>query len=111
MITIYQFDHSGAHALAGYDFYADVVLWAKPAVACSSWEHGFYNEVATVDTDILDNAFTKTNSPGVWGNNEGVTMVRRSGRGCRNTTVGDIMVQDGKHFLVTPLGFTLLSFK
>lgn len=62
-----------------------------------------YEKVADVDTNDLDYAFERTNSIDCyWGENEGVT---ENGGEHRSTCIGDLMLVDGKFFVVAGFGF------
>ena len=88
------------------------ILWRLSAgdidTVQSVWE-GFYSDiaylpVALVDTDSLDAAFDLTNHlDESWTTNKGVSPLLTK---VRSTSVGDVMVQDGRMFVVSMMGFT-----
>lgn len=62
-----------------------------------------YEKVADVDTTDLDYAYERTNSiDDYWGNNEGVA---ENGSRHRSTSTGDLMLVNGKFFVVASFGF------
>lgn len=75
-----------------------------------------YKHVANVDVVGLEGAFTLTNTIdfGWWENLHVEPTFNRRQKGCRSTSVGDIMVKDDVIFLVDTFGFrdvTTLGFQ
>jgi hypothetical protein len=65
-----------------------------------------YKHVADVDTASLEQAFRLTNSiDNHWSLNHGVKHYETS----RSTSVGDVMEQDGKFYVVASFGFTEIT--
>lgn len=65
--------------------------------------------VAEVDTDNLKTAYALTNTKEKdWWKNE-LVVPRFSGPDCRSTSIGDVMVLDGEHYAVAPIGFVPVS--
>ena len=74
----------------------------------AGFEAGVYQQVAEVSTDDLDVAYELTNTiSGPWWLNEKVTK-RFDGKGCRSTSVGDVICTGGYVWAVSPVGFTKL---
>lgn len=76
-----------------------------------------YVLVAEVATDDLDEAYRLTNTiDKYWCDNDGVTVLsfmhkdRKGHCGNRSTSVGDVMVHNGKVFAVASFGFEQVPF-
>jgi hypothetical protein len=72
-----------------------------------SLKKGYFEYVAEVETEDLDQAYTDTNNiDKAWSTNTNVKAVRRENR---STSVGDLLEKESKFFLVLDEGFRELS--
>jgi len=70
----------------------------------------FYTEVAHVEAMNLDDAFILTNSiRQFWAGNAGVTSLPAAGERCRGTTLGDVMVSEGRAVYVDHDGYVQIK--
>lgn len=66
--------------------------------------------VADVDTNDIDTAFQLTNNiDSSWAENRRVTPLFKGDRGCRSTSVGDLIIDQGMAFLCDPVGWTCVG--
>ena len=84
----------------------------KPTFGCGDepvWPDA-YTRVATVDTDDIDCAYEFTNTiDKCWWENAGVTP-HFSGKGCRSTSVGDILLTREGAFRCANIGWDKLNW-
>lgn len=68
-----------------------------------AWLEGEYHEAAVVKTDSLDWAYQQTNNIShVWNLNDDVVALTDQ---FKSTSVGDVMLKDGKFYVVASMGF------
>lgn len=113
MITVYQADWEKCGT--------NVILGDEESVR-DAWQRGLFREVATVHTKELDTAYIQTNSiSGCWSANpaydpdaqerkvEMDVVDWAAERGCRSTSVGDVMLHAGEYYVVASFGFKKLE--
>lgn len=67
------------------------------------------NEVAVIDTNDLNEAFTLTqNINSSW---TVLPQVKTDLKECRSTSAGDVLIKDGKFFLIAIAGFKKIDIK
>jgi hypothetical protein len=86
--------------------YADITTGFSKRLAdqvAEAWKLGEYHEAADVATDSLDWAFHQTNNIShVWNLNDDVEALTDC---FKSTSVGDVMLKDGRFYVVAPVGF------
>ena len=86
--------------------YADITTGFSKRLAdqvAEAWKLGEYHEAADVATDSLDWAYHQTNNIShVWNLNDDVEALTDQ---FKSTSVGDVMLKDGKFYVVAPVGF------
>lgn len=91
---------------AGPKAFSKVMLGNVQEVT-AAFKAGQYEKVAEVNTDDMEKAFELTNHiDSDWTKNADVTPLTTKNR---STSVGDVMVMNGEHYLVGMLGFVKIA--
>lgn len=103
MITVLHLDYDAAGM--SREERLQVCCDGKLEAVKHAFKQGYYRSVAEVNAEKLEEAFQYTNNIETqWRFNPQV--ICPAGEGKRSTSVGDILIADGIHFMVDKYGFS-----